>query len=374
MSRGAAGGPPRVLFLGVTYAGHETRFLNLEAHTRADPRIRPRYRRVTGWQPGGLLERVPGLPRPVKGRLRAVATAAAVARLPRPDVIWTSGGVALVPHLWSQLGPLRRPLVLDLDWTLEQQEALAPAYYARAAKRGARLALARAQERALWRATSTFSPWSTWAAESLAAQGVPRERIRVLPPGVDLDAWRQRPELRDTSEGPLRLLFVGGNFARKGGDLLLELVRERFAARCELDIVTREPVAPTPGVRVHRATPNSPALRELYARADLFVMPTRAECFGIATVEAMASGLPVVVGNVGGAGDIVDEGSTGWLIDPTAEALAQALERALAQRAELPAFGERARRVAEQRFDARRNATRTVDLIVELAERARADG
>jgi glycosyltransferase involved in cell wall biosynthesis len=82
----------------------------------------------------------------------------------------------------------------------------------------------------------------------------------------------------------------------------------------------------------------------------------------------------VIVGNVGGASDIVDEGENGWLIAPTAEALAAALERALARRAELPALGARGRAAAEERFDARRNAVRTVDLIVELAERARAAG
>ena len=70
--------------------------------------------------------------------------------------------------------------------------------------------------------------------------------------------------------------------------------------------------------RVHRAEANSPLLRQLYADADLFVMPTRAEAFGIVTVEAMASGLPVIVGDVGGGRSIVDHGKTGWLIPPRA--------------------------------------------------------
>ena len=48
---------PRVLFLGLEYAGHKTRFRNLEAHTRDDARIRPTYRRVTGWRGGGAIER-----------------------------------------------------------------------------------------------------------------------------------------------------------------------------------------------------------------------------------------------------------------------------------------------------------------------------
>jgi glycosyltransferase involved in cell wall biosynthesis len=162
---------------------------------------------------------------------------------------------------------------------------------------------------------------------------------------------------------------VGGDFARKGGALLLDVFSAQFAGRCELDVVTRESVAPRPGVRVHRAEPNAPLLRDLYARADLFVLPTQAECFGIATVEALASGLPVIMGEGGGARDIVDENETGWLIPPTGPALVAALERALAVRERLPAMGRRGRKVAEARFDGARNDRRMVDLVLEQADR-----
>jgi hypothetical protein len=153
--------------------------------------------------------------------------------------------------------------------------------------------------------------------------------------------------------------------------MLLDVVRNRFAEECELDIVTREAIAPSAGVRVHRAEPNSPLLHELYRRADLFVMPTRAECFGIATVEALASGLPVIAGDVGGARDIVDHGLTGWLIPPTSEGLASALDAALAGQDSLPAIGRQARRAAELRFDGRRNDRSVVDAMLEAADRFR---
>jgi hypothetical protein len=47
--------PPKVLFFGSLYAGHRTRFLNLQAHTKHDPRIAPEYRSVSGWVEGGLV-------------------------------------------------------------------------------------------------------------------------------------------------------------------------------------------------------------------------------------------------------------------------------------------------------------------------------
>lgn len=364
---------PRVLFLGSMYAGHRTRFLNLKHHSSADTRIEARYREVTGWHTDGRLERLPLLPHTLKGRARATLEASAFAALPRPDAIWTAAGAVLAPHLWSQLGPWKRPLVLDLDWTLDQQEELAPIYFNRAPKHGPRRAFAALQERALWNRVTLFTPWSHWAAASLRRSGIDDDRIAVVPPGVDLAAWPLHRRAVRQVEEPLRLLFVGADFARKGGDMLIDVVRAQFAGECELDIVTPAAVPASIGVRVHRATPNSPLLRDLYAAADLFVLPTRAECFGIATVEAMASGLPVIVSDVGGVRDIVDDGDTGWLIKPTRDALTAAIRNALSARRSLPQMGARGRLVAEHRFDGTRNDRRIVDLILEQIAHHRGD-
>ncbi|MFN8558318.1 MAG: glycosyltransferase family 4 protein [Dehalococcoidia bacterium] len=363
---------PSVLFLGLMYAGNSTRFLNLRAHTQSDPRIRPRYRDVHGWIEGGVVERLPLLPNAVKGRARAICQASALAAAPRPDAIWSAVTEALTPHLWSQTGPLRRPMVIDLDCTFDQLEEMAPAYFNRPPRTGVRRALARLQERIVWRHTALFTPWSRWAADGLRHAGVDDRRIRILPPGIDLDQWRPRPEPRAGGSDLPRLLFVGADFNRKGGPALLSVIRHRFAGRCELDIVTRTPLEESPGIRVHRAEPNSPLLRGLYARADLFVLPTRAECFGIAAVEAMASGLPVIMADTGGARDIVAHGESGWLIPPGEQALAEALEQALAGRDRLAAIGRNGRRIAEARFDGRRNDATIVDLILDLVEAGRA--
>jgi hypothetical protein len=179
--------PPHILFLGSTFAGHRTRFQNLKGHSSHDARIRATYRHQNGWRNGGVIERLPFLAGTVKGRLRTVMECAPFAMLPRPDVIWTSAGLALTPYLWCQLGRLRRPLVRDLDWTLEQQEALAPMYYGRRPRQGLALALLRLEDRLVSRSVSLFTPWSRWAADSLRRQGIGDERIRVLPPGVDME-------------------------------------------------------------------------------------------------------------------------------------------------------------------------------------------
>jgi glycosyltransferase involved in cell wall biosynthesis len=282
--------------------------------------------------------------------------------LPRPDVIWTAGGRELAPFVWAQARHQRRPIVLDLDWTLAQQEDLAPTYFSRPAKDGWRYRVAERMERLVWRNVTMFNAWSNWAADSLRKGGIDSSQIVVNPPGVDLERFRPQPR-SSYHGGPLRLLFIGGDFIRKGGDLLLSVMRTRLQGRAVLDVVTREQVAQTANVRVHRAEPNSSTLTDLLAQADLFVMPTRAECFGIATVEAMASGLPAIVGNVGAAPEIVQHGVTGWLVEPREAHLAQAIEFALDHHDMLPDMGLHARRIAEENYNGERNDARVVQTI-----------
>src|SRR5688572_21551650 len=119
--------------------------------------------------------------------------------------------------------------------------------------------------------------------------------------------------------------------------MLLNVFRSKLTEKCVLSIVTRDPVEEAEGVTVHRAEANAPLLSQLYSAADLFVLPTQAECFGIATIEALASGLPVIMGKVGAAEEIVLQDKTGWLIEPNEDALGRAIEHAIAMRNRLPA-------------------------------------
>jgi len=367
MTRGRpAPGPtskPRVLFVGALYAGHGTRFSNLRLHTSADPRILPEYRVITGWKEAGFLERLRFLPSGVRGRCRALVEGASLARIPRPDVIWTSAGDELLaPYAWAQLWRLRRPLIMDVDATPALLEERAELYYDRPPKKGLPHRLLDWRQRVAYASVTWFVAWSRWAAAGLEREGIAAERIRVLPPGVDLERWRfgARPPA-----SPVRLLFVGADFDRKGGPLLVDVIRSRFPGRAELDIVTTERVEGGPGIRVHRAQPNSEKLRSLFAQAHLFVLPTRAECFGIAAIEAMASGLPVVMGDAGAAHEIVDHGRTGWVVPHDGAALAEVLETTVRSPERLTAMGEMAREVAQQRYDGRRNDAQLVDLLLE---------
>ncbi len=127
-------------------------------------------------------------------------------------------------------------------------------------------------------------------------------------------------ETKPGRDRPVNLLFVGGDFARKGGDTLLEA----FAGlpptvNAHLHIVTKtEGVGDgLPHVTVHRnIAPNSEPLLRLFAEADLFVFPTRGDCLPLAVMEALASGLPVVTTTVGALPEAVTHGETGWIVPP----------------------------------------------------------
>lgn len=203
---------------------------------------------------------------------------------------------------------------------------------------------------------------------------VPPDRVSVIPPGIDLDQWRFPREGTPTA-GPVRLLFVGGDFRRKGGETLLTAFRNRLAATCELDIVTREPVETRglAGVRVHHGLgPNAPGLLELYARADIFIFPTMADMLPLAIMEALAAGLPVVTTNVGYLSEQVDDGVTGYLIEPGDEhALADATMRLVNDPALRVTMGAAARRAAAERFNGAVNYPKILAVCKACADEGR---
>lgn len=90
---------------------------------------------------------------------------------------------------------------------------------------------------------------------------------------------------------------------------------------------------------------------DLLGAMDVFLFPTHAEAFGLVIVEAMAMGVPVVSSNCDGVPDIVQEGRTGYLVDPTdVEALAAAVEGLLADPGRRRDFGAAGRRRAVEAF------------------------
>jgi glycosyltransferase involved in cell wall biosynthesis len=222
----------------------------------------------------------------------------------------------------------------------------------------------------MYREAVRLFPWNDWVAESLRQDwGVPAQKITSISPGVDTALFHPEPAARK-QDGVVRVLFVGGDFQRKGGDLLLRWAAERKKAiTVELHLVTRDVVpeasSQASGIFVHRGiTNNSPELVQLYQQCDLFVLPTRADCYSLVALEAMACGLPTVISSLGGIPDIVVEGETGFLIPPNDYAgLSRCLDTLVEDAPLRQKMGEAARTRACARFDSDAGITRLLNIM-----------
>lgn len=268
------------------------------------------------------------------------------------------------------LGAVARttPLVLSLDATPEMMSATGRWYVktAHAERPAISNMLRRELARRLYRRCSALLPWSEEAKDSLVrTYGVDPQYIRVLPPGLDLEAWTV-PD-RSARRGPVKILFVGGAFGRKGGDLLLQVMADDALSECRLDVVTRDEVrSPGPNVRVHPdVTPGTARLRNLYRDADMLVLPTRADFAPTNTViEAMASGLPVVTTDVGGLSRVVADGESGFIVPVGDRDALGARIRTIAGDAALRMrMGAASREYAEMHFSLAENASQVVGVL-----------
>ena len=223
---------------------------------------------------------------------------------------------------WGSLARMRRtPAVVSIDATqrlasLEAPGGVARLDYAPGARADARV----------FAAAAAITATSRWAADDLVArQPECAGKVRVMPYPVPLDGFdpewtdaRHERFARDPA-APVRVLFVGGDWARKGGPELLEAWRAGgFADHARLTLVTSAGVGELPpGVEVRRGVDGyTPAWLDLWREADLFVMPTRGEAFGMVFQEAAAAGLPAIGTAMNAIPEIVLDGETGLLVPP----------------------------------------------------------
>jgi glycosyltransferase involved in cell wall biosynthesis len=373
--------PPRVGFVMEQALGHVTYAKNLQTAYATSGRVRPVWMPVP-FADGGPLERLP-LTRSnwsIRGSLRAHAAVRAQGGAAAFDaLLYNTQTVSLLAPLVER----RTALIISLDATPLNFDRVGRAYGHTTAPGGVE-SLKHRLHRRVFRGAHAFTTWSQWAKDSLRDDyGVHPDDVTVIPPGVDLELLT--PAERASAEEPrrpVRVLFVGGDFERKGGNLLLACMRAGLAERCELHVVTGAPVPETPGVNVHRGLgPNDPRLLALYREADIFALPTAGDCLAVVLGEALASGLPVVTTDVAGQPEAVRDGRTGIIIPPqNADQLGRALTRLIDDPALRRVMGRAARLDAEARFDARKNAERLLDVVergiarrqTQVAARARA--
>ena len=259
----------------------------------------------------------------------------------------------------------RRPTILSVDATITGWSA-----FRRPEGMPSSLRPILRRERQVLRAASAVVAWTGWSRDAVLREA-PEARVPVIHPGVDTRRFTPAPSPH-REHGPLRILFVGGRFADKGGFDLLSAAHELGA---EVDAVTPIDLPAHAGVRMHRLSAGQPELSELYRRADVFCLPTYRDAAPLAILEAMASGLPVVSTSVAGIPELLDDGRAGCLVPPgdarELHAALEALRDAPAMRRELGSAG-RARAVGH--YDSVRQGERLAALMraaVEAREAAR---
>ena len=196
------------------------------------------------------------------------------------------------------------------------------------------------------------SPW--YARALMDEHHVPRDQIAILPFCVDSEYWT--PASEAAKPDALRILFVGGDFVRKGGDLLLEACKMPAFQDCQFHFVTRMLSLDMPSnARFYtQMSANSTQLRDLVRSCDLFVLPTKGDCSSIALLEAASCALSAIASDIGGIADLVDNGRTGILLrDLSPPAIAEAIQTYRNDRDMLQAHGHAARRKVMDQFDVR---------------------
>jgi glycosyltransferase involved in cell wall biosynthesis len=227
-----------------------------------------------------------------------------------------AGGYDLIVQLHTLFAPGRldagRPFVLHTDNTYMLSERHFPPWaplWGRAREEWL------AMEGATYRQAAFLFPRSEFLRRSLVEDyGCdPARVIRVggganFPP-LPLDGKRYDGQIA---------LFVGSDFARKGGMALLDAWEQvaQILPAAQLWIVgPKRPLRPPqPGVRWIGRVSDRAELARLYAQATLFVMPSLFEPWGHVFLEAMASGLPCIGSDHGATPEIIGDGRTGLLV------------------------------------------------------------
>ncbi len=220
------------------------------------------------------------------------------------------------------------------------------------------------------------------AAEDIQAMfGVPKEAIRVVFNGVDVDFFGNNGHV---AREPNRLIMVSsGNGHTKGLRYLLEALRQlRDETALSLTVVSNDDPEAEPA-RLTRefglddivtltGRIDRQELADLYSASEIAVVPSLHEGFGFPAAEAMSSRLPVISTTAGALPEVVGEdGHAGLLIPPgDSTALATALRRLLGDEALRRRMGERGRKRAVDNFSWRQAARNTVSVYEELLQHA----
>jgi len=236
---------------------------------------------------------------------------------------------------------------------------------------------------------------SEGVADSLAAAGVDRQRVEVIHSGVDCERFHlasaaERARARGAlgiADDEIVVSAIGALEQRKGHRYLIEAIGALAAPTSSIKVkgfiagqgsihrVLQGEIAVLRRLERIKLLGRVDDPCELLWASDIFVMPSLKEGLGVAALEAMASGLPIVASEVGGLREIVKHDVTGIVVPPAnANAIASAIGR-LAESAQLRAqMGAAARARAAENYSMEKMAARTLELYRACVRKTREHG
>ena len=225
----------------------------------------------------------------------------------------------------------------------------------------------RNERRAFQRADLLFFA-SDWAAQSAISDfGASSSKVNVIPFGANLANLPEKDEVHELIDirrlAPIRLLWVGVDFGRKGGTIAVEVARllNETGTPATLTIAGIPhltemgfPAFVKDGGVFDKDTPaGEEGLKDLYRHADFFILPSLLECYGVVFAEASAFGLPLLAIRTGGVPTIVQHGFNGWLFEPAAPAqqYADAISNLVNQPGQYQIMARQARQVFDEKLN-----------------------
>ena len=277
--------------------------------------------------------------------------------------------LAFQVHGWVSGQP--RPYFLYVDQTWSQLQAGWPKMLT---SRSAR-EKARGLERVMYGEAHHIFVMGEPARRSLIADyEVPSGRISVTGGGCHFQSLP--PPVAAPASEP-RILFIGREFERKGGEVLLQAFRAVRARvpTATLHIVGSRRRFTDPGVLTHGIVANRDEMGRLYGRARLLCAPSLYEPWGFALVEAMAYGVPCIGTTVGSVPEILDRGRAGMLVPPgDVGALADSIINLLSDDSLAWRLGIEGRKRVEHYYTWDRVVDAMVPAITSVRQRARPTG
>lgn len=324
--------------------------------------IAPKYGEGPASYEGVPIHRVPSVPFPPYPQIKLAPTTPGVGRALRafgPDVIHAVNPFVLgtgAPFYANKLGV---PLVASYHTNVTT--------YASFYGLGLGARMGRWHTRRLHNKARVNLCTSEITREYLTGEGV--ERVNLWPQGVDAhrftpDNFSKRWRVRLTGGHPASklMLYVGRLGREKGIERLKDVLQALPGTRLALvgdgpargDLERHFAGTPTVFAGLRRGRD----LAAIHATGDVFMFPSTTETLGMAMIEALASGLPVVAARAGATGEVVDDGETGLLYETgSTDGMIRAVRRILGDDELRTRLGHRARAVAETRDWASATAT-----------------